>query len=179
FGTKGYLFQDVLAPHPAVAAITGGGLATLRVVILLDGQMPMIENLKMHIPGPNSLADTIWRGNSAGLLDPQTGQIKRVVRGSGLDLVELESHPATGADLLSFQLPDFDKLTDLMARISAEFPLLRLQGWDIAVTDRGYVPIELNFGGDVKLQQLCDGAGAMTPRYTELLKSAGYKGKLP
>lgn len=180
YSAKGFLFQDILAPHPAIAELTGGTLATARVFLLVDPERVRIENITLKIPRADAIVDNFWRGgNMLGAIDPDTGAVVRVVSGSGLERVELAEHPDTGRNFHGFVLPDIAALKDLCTDAAPVFPELPLQGWDIAFTERGPVPVELNFGGDVNLQQLAHRAGAMTPAYCAHLRRLGYTGPLP
>ena len=54
-------------------------------------------------------------------------------------------------------------------------PGIRTQSWDIALTDAGPVPLEVNFGGDLNLAQLAAGAGVLDETYREHLRTCGYR----
>ena len=180
FGRGGYIFQEVLQPHPDIAAVTGGTLATMRVVILNKGPEPVLENITLKLPRTGSVADNFWRtGNMLAAVRTKDGVVRRVVLGSGTELQEVGTHPDTGADLAGFRIPDLDAVREFARAAAGVFPGLGLQGWDLALTDRGPVPVELNYGGDVNLQQLAHHRGAMTPAYCENLRQAGYTGYLP
>ena len=55
------------------------------------------------------------------------------------------------------------------------FPGIRTQSWDIAITDRGMVSLEVNWGGDLNLAQLAYGAGVLDDDYRRHLRSCGYQ----
>ncbi|MEM7177803.1 MAG: sugar-transfer associated ATP-grasp domain-containing protein [Pseudomonadota bacterium] len=179
FGTKGYIFQEVLSPHPEMAKVTGGSLATMRLLLLVGANGVEIENITLKVPTAGAVADNYWRGNLMTAIDRETGTATRSIRGSGVDLEVVDRHPDTVADLTAFKLPDFDALRALSTCLAASMPEMTMQGWDVGITDRGYVPIEVNFGGDVNLQQLAHNKGTMTPRYVAHLKARGYNGPLP
>ena len=180
FAKLGYLFQEVLRPHPSVAEVTGGALATVRALVLNGRDKAVLENVTLKLPAAGAVADNYWRtGNMMGAVDVGTGEVTRAIIGSGHELEEVSAHPDTGADPTAMVLPDFEALRSFCENAAPHFSGLGLQGWDIALTDRGPVPVELNFGGDVNLQQLAHGRGAMTPAYCEHMRACGYKGKLP
>ena len=175
-----YLFQELLRPHPEIARLTGGSLATIRVMVLYRGAEAAIENITIKLPSSGALADNYWRsGNMIGAVDAQTGALTRVVTGSGLELAEITEHLDTGEPFADFRIPDLDAVGEFCRGAAPVFPGITMQAWDIALTDRGPVPVELNFRGDVNLQQLAHGRGAMTPAYCEHLRQCGYKGVLP
>ena len=47
--------------------------------------------------------------------------------------------------------------------------------WDIALTDVGPVPLEVNFGGDLNLAQFAAGAGVLDETYREHLRTHSYR----
>ncbi len=178
--TKGYMFQEILAPHPEIAKVTGGSLASMRALLLSREGQTRLENITLKVPRTHAVADNFWRdGNLLSAVNETTGEVTRAVVGSGVTLTEVDTHPDTGAPVRGMILPDMDALRTMTEAMAAVFPKLTLQGWDIALTNRGPVPIELNFGGDVNLQQLAHHAGGMTPAYCEHMRAAGYQGPLP
>jgi hypothetical protein len=52
---------------------------------------------------------------------------------------------------------------------------IRTQSWDVALTDRGPVILEVNFGGDLNLHQLAHGAEVLDPFCDTHLRRCGYR----
>ncbi|MEJ2653650.1 MAG: sugar-transfer associated ATP-grasp domain-containing protein [Gammaproteobacteria bacterium] len=95
-------------------------------------------------------------------LDKNTGEVKRAISGSGVDLAAHSHHPDTGANLIGFRLPHWDAVVAMVieaARVVEQVPLI---GWDIAVLDDGPVIVELNGRPDFTLPQLADSRGILT-----------------
>jgi hypothetical protein len=131
----GYLFQEMLRPHPEVATLCGPRLSTVRLIVLLERGEPAIRNALWKIPVGDNPADNFWRpGNLLAGLDAD-GQVTRVIQGTGADQVELERHPDTEQPLMGATLPDWPALTALCLRAARAFPGLRMQAWDVALTD--------------------------------------------
>jgi hypothetical protein len=85
-------------------------------------------------------------------------------------------HPDTGRAIIGTAIPEWDRLAALAKEASRLLPAIRTQSWDIAVTDEGPIPIEVNFGGDLNIAQLASGAGVLDEAYRSHLMSCGYKG---
>jgi hypothetical protein len=97
----GYLFQDVLRPHPDLAALCGPRLSTVRLVVLLEDGGPAILRALWKIPVGDNPADNFWRlGNLLAGLDAGSGRVARVIQGTGAEKVELERHPDTDQPLI-------------------------------------------------------------------------------
>jgi hypothetical protein len=88
-----------------------------------------------------------------------------VIQGTGADQAELERHPDTEQPLIGAILPEWAPLTALCLKAARALPGLRMQAWDVALTERGPVLVEVNIGGDFNLPQLAHGSGLMDERF--------------
>lgn len=174
FHKGGYLFQKVLKSDPRMNPVTGGALASCRVSMLITRGRAALENITIKLPRKGALIDNFWRGNMLGAVDKESGQIVRAISGTGFDLTEIETNPDTGARFADYVLPEFGQFKAFMLDIATVLPGLGMQGWDVALTDKGPIPIELNPGGDVNLPQLAHNKGVLTPSYMEFLHWRGW-----
>jgi Sugar-transfer associated ATP-grasp len=166
----GYLFQEMLAPHFEIEALCGRRVSTVRLIILFEDATPTILHALWKIPVGDHPADNFWRrGNLLAALDAADGRVERIIQGVGPDQRELERHPDTGRQLEGARLPDWPALTALGLQAATALPGLRMQAWDIALTDRGPVLVEVNIGGDFNLPQLALGRGLMDERFHAFL----------
>jgi hypothetical protein len=174
-GNGGFLIQERLLPPSCLGAAFGATLPTVRLLILLSSDRADIESAVLRIPSPRNCADNYWRpGNMLGALD-QNGIVRRVVTGVGAAARELTSHPDTGTQLIGLGVPDWAQVTALALRAAPLFPGIRTQSWDIALTGRGPMVLELNPGGDLNLHQLAYRRGALTDRYIAHLEGCGCR----
>lgn len=170
YRADGYLFQEMLRPHPALEAAVGLRLATVRLILLLEETGPSVLHALCKIPVGDNPADNFWRpGNLLAALDAASGRITRVQQGTGPEQRELEDHPDTGGRLQDLAIPDWPALVELTVKAATAFPGLRMQAWDIAPTDRGPVLVEVNIGGDFNLPQLAHRQGLMDDRFRAFL----------
>jgi hypothetical protein len=173
----GYLLQRRMKAHPRLATLFGPPLWSVRVLVLLTATGPIIHRAVAKIATGRNPADNFWRrGNMIGAIDLTTGQITRVVRGTGANMTVNPLHPDTGRAIIGTVIPEWDRLAALAKEASRLLPAIRTQSWDIAVTDEGPIPLEVNFGGDLNLAQLASGAGVLDEAYRSHLTSCGYKG---
>lgn len=166
---KGYLIQRRLHPHPDLAAVVGDVIATVRVVILAGDREPTIHRAAWKLPVGASVADNFWRGNILAGLDPATGRVVRAIRGTGLELETLATHPDSGHALIGLEVPGWKAVVDLALEASAHIPGIDMQAWDVAVTDQGPVLMEVNIGGDYNLPQLALRQGMLDDELIEFL----------
>lgn len=160
----GYLFQKFTVPHAAIRAICGDRLATVRFITLTTEAGPTVFRACWKIPAGANSADNYWRkGNLLAQVDIAEGRVLRALSGVGLDLVRVDNHPDTGAKLINFQIPHWQRMVDMVleaARVMRHVPLI---GWDVAALDEGPVIVEMNERPDFSLPQLADGRGVLVP----------------
>jgi len=169
----GYLFQEVLKPHPDIVRMCGNRVSTVRVVVIIDEEGPKISHTTWKIGTGDNIADAFWReGNMVADIDPMTGEIKRIVRGSGIDLEIVTKHPDTREVLLGQNLPDWQAMREMILRSAALLPKVRFQGWDVSLCDRGPVVVEANTGSAFSLPQISSARGFMTPEFKRFVDRA-------
>jgi hypothetical protein len=174
FAEGGYLFQTRLAPHKKIVKVVGDQISTVRMFVLVDDQGPLLMRAAWKIPSGESVADNFWRsGNMLGGLDVETGRVLRVLRRTATGTEIVDKHPKTGAKFDGLVFPEWNKMRDVVMRGAAAVPSCHLQGWDVALTDRGPVLVELEGdGGDPIMEQLCFDSGLLQGRYLEFATKA-------
>jgi hypothetical protein len=108
-----------------------------------------------------------------GAIELETGAIWRVVSGTGAGLLLNPSHPDIGRPILGTKIPSWENIQALIKDTAPIFAGIGTQSWDVAITDRGPVLLEANFGGDLNLAQLATGKGALDERYRKHLMHCG------
>lgn len=145
---RGYLLQQVLEPSPRVAALVGNRLSTVRIVVALTQTGPRVVFAEWKIPTGDNIIDNFHdgaTGNLIAMVDLETGCIQRIALPDGTITSDPSlAHPDTGALLAGIAVPDWRAMIDLTLSAARAFPGLRLQGWDIADTTNGLVPLEVN-----------------------------------
>ncbi len=179
FAEGGYLFQSRLEPHPKIAEVVGDQLSTVRMFVLVDDNGPTLLRAAWKIPSGESVADNFWRsGNMLGGIDVDTGRVIRVLRRSETGTATVDKHPKTGASFSDLVFPEWTQMRDVVMQGAAAVPSCHFQGWDVALTDRGPVLVELEGdGGDPIMEQLCFDSGLLQGRYREFATRALEKQK--
>lgn len=166
----GLMVQDFLEPHPVARAMAGRRLGTLRLIVLVEQDGPRLHRAIWKLPVSPNMADNFWlTGNLLAAVDRETGVIRRVIRGHGPALEVVEHHPDTGARLLGEPVPLWAEAVERTLAAAADIPRIAMQAWDVGLTERGPVLVELNVGGDVNLPQLAHDEGLMTEEFTRFL----------
>jgi len=173
----GYIFQEVLHPHPDIAAICGDRIANVRMVVVLGDGGPELLRALWKIPVGSNIADNSWRGNFIGSLDMETGRVLRATQGIGLKRREFDAHPDTGRIIKGTTLPQWAAAKALCFEAAKTMPGLRLQAWDMSICNSGPVLGEVNFGGDYYLPQLAADRGMLDAKFVRLLDSRSHSWK--
>jgi hypothetical protein len=179
FAAGGYLFQTRLEPHPKIAELVGDQLSTVRMFVLVDDEGATLLRASWKIPSGESVADNFWRaGNMLGGIDVETGRIIRVLRRTASGTAAIDKHPKTGADFTGLVFPEWHEMRDVVMQAASAVSSCHFQGWDVALTDRGPVLVELEGdGGDPIMEQLCFDSGLLQGRYLDFAKQATQKRK--
>jgi putative polysaccharide biosynthesis protein len=174
YAEGGYLLQTRMAPHPDIVKVVGDQISTVRMFVLVDDQGPLLLRAAWKIPSGESVADNFWRsGNMLGGLDVETGEVLRVLRRTANSTEQVETHPKTGTSFKGLKFPHWNTMRETVMRGAAALPSCHFQGWDVALTDRGPVLVEVEGdGGDPIMEQLCFDTGLLQGRYLEFAKKA-------
>jgi Sugar-transfer associated ATP-grasp len=163
----GTMFQEVLRPHPDIAAQISQRLCTLRLIVLLERDDVRLFRAYWKIAAAGNIADNYWHpGNLIARLDG-TGRIEQCMTGLGPDFRIVERHPVSGQLLKGFQVPFYREAVELTQQTARAFIGMKMQAWDISVTSEGPVPLEVNDIGSVFLPQTADQHGMYDREFRE------------
>lgn len=170
----GYLLQDALSPHAALAEITGPAVGCVRLVTVQSNGVTRPVYAVWKIPAPEAMSDNFWQhGSMLALLDLRTGEIDTVSRGTGLDRELLTLHPTTGIGFDGIRLPFWQEMLDCACDAHAVFPEFGILGFDIAITDAGPCVVECNDAPNHMIYQYAANNGIMHPDFAAIWKDVG------
>ncbi len=134
------MVEDLLAQHPALAALYPDSVNTLRIFTFYrDGQAHFLQAI-LKI-GNCGIADNFSAGGMYTFLDENgTVIVPAIDRADRL----YERHPRTGMRILGFQVPFFAEARAMGEQAAALVPQIGYVGWDIAITPKGPAMIEGN-----------------------------------
>jgi hypothetical protein len=147
----------------------------MRIAVVRDEMGPEVVYAEWKIVTGSNVVDNqaSWTtGNLMAEIDWDSGRVKRAVEGDWPRVRVFSKHPDTGRQLVGFVIPHWREAIELALRAAAIFPLIRIQHWDIAITDRGPYFLEVNDMGSIEGSQPW-GRGILTPRLRALLKRHG------
>jgi hypothetical protein len=169
----GYVFQECLRPHRAIREICGDALGTLRVLVLSDSGGARLSRACLKIPTGKNMSDNFAHGTSGNALanvDIETGALGRFIRGTGLNQEALDDHPETGKRVAGIALPFWPEAKDLCTEAARLLPGFHIQGWDVAICDKGPVLLEVQ-PGDIDILQIAAQRGLMDDEFLAFVNS--------
>ena len=179
YADDGYLFQQLQHPSPAVEAMCGDRLASVRLVVLMRKSGPEVFRGVWKIPTGIHVADNYWRdGNLLCGIDVATGRVTSAMTGAGPQRVRVERHPDSGMPLVGMAIPDWTALQDACLSAAATMPGVTMQGWDAAPCRQGPVLVEVNVGGDFTLPQLGNDRGLLDDQFKAYLAEHDFSATL-
>jgi Sugar-transfer associated ATP-grasp len=172
----GWLIQESLRPHVEIARLCGDRISGVRAHVFLTMQGPRILIGVWKINSGLRDSENFLKGGVGNLvanIDVDSGRITRVVTGTGLCQQTIERHPSTSEQRIGITLPNWQELVSLLKQAATLFPGYLYQGWNIALTDRGPVPTEVNYFGDTDLPQFATGKGFLSEDLKACLRERG------
>jgi len=173
----GYIFQEPVKPDPILEPFIGPRLAGLRIVVLCD---PLghatIHRAVIKIPVSNNISDNFEHGQSGnmlGAIDIESGEVFRIVQGLNLREREVQVHPDTGQTIHGLKIPNWADIKDLVIHAAKLIPGMFIQGWDVALSDKGPVLFEVNPCGDVDLLQIAYKKPYVDKAFNAFMESLG------
>ncbi len=176
------VLQERLAPHAIIEELSGPTVATLRIVALRRPEASQIHRTILRIPAGGNVIDNFdagRTGNLVGWVEPDTGEVTRVFAGTGVTQHRIQTHPDTGTSFEGLVLPDWEEAKEILDRASRVLVGMPFQSWDLALTSRGPVMIEVNDVSSQGVLQLAGPPGLLDERLCAFLRECGLDWPYP
>jgi hypothetical protein len=172
---NGYLFQEVVRPHQSIVDVAGPAASCIRVGVLTD-PIPVVHFAFWKIATNKNVTDNFSRGTTGNLLGAihlSTGKITDALAAPGPNRKRITVHPSTGRGLIGFEIPMWKEVIEMSTTVARHFPGLRLQNWDVVVTNQGPLLMELNTEADLFAVNLLSRVGVLNGRLADLMSERG------
>ena len=135
------ILEEVVVQSELLASFNPSSVNTVRCITVNTKDRVVAPFFFMKTGRAGSFVDN---GAAGGLLVAVDGEIG--VLGDATDEFgnRFETHPDSGVEFRGFQLPDWNSLGEMCCEISSGIPKVRIIGWDLAHTDKGWIVIEGN-----------------------------------
>ena len=150
-----WIAQERLRNHPDLAILSGEGLHTLRLaVVIRDDGTPELVWSGFRIAVGDAVIDNFRGGRLGNLsceMDLVSGRITKAYRGRGAEpgMEQLDIHPVTAVPLVGFRVPLWDDAVRLVLEAAPVFLPVRTMGFDVGLTPDGPRIVEMNMWWDL------------------------------
>ena len=156
YAPKGCVVEGLIQQTGIFHDIHPSSVNTVRIsTIRFDDRVEIIHPFAKF----GQAGTCVDNGGAGGILctiDPNTGVIMRARDEQGTCY---EKHPDTGSPIVGTQIPKWEEAVALAKELAHVRPQNRYVGWDVALTDNGWVLVEGNFRGQFIGWQLVDRKG--------------------
>lgn len=142
--------EELIVQCPEMARLHPESVNTVRP-LTLKGKF-VAATLRMGVGG--AFVDNGSAGGIFAMVDVDTGIV--ISQGATVAGRRFLRHPTTGVTIPGFQIPQWDKVKELVEEVTAMTPELVAIGWDVAITSDGPVLVE---GNDHPGPQIMQGGG--------------------
>ncbi|MBR3083677.1 MAG: hypothetical protein IKH03_03815 [Oscillospiraceae bacterium] len=152
-----YIVEELIVQAPEMMALHPSSVNTVRFSTYLkdDTVLHLFSFLRMGSGG--GVIDNATAGGLAAAIDPETGIVTS--EACREDLTRMLFHPDTGVQIIGMQIPRWQELLSLVDQLARVVPQQPFVGWDLALTDGGWVMVEGNDNAMITAIQMCERRG--------------------
>ena len=146
-GRNSMIFESVIKQTAQFASFNESSVNTIRfMTVLYPNGKARMAGIWMKFGRSGRCVDNAGSGgNIDACVDITTGEIKYVTEFNGWRNTKvITHHPDSGTLLEGVKIDDWDNIAAQVLHFQESFPYIKAAGWDIAITDKGPVVIEVN-----------------------------------
>ena len=138
-----YVLEELIQQSPEMGVFHPSSINSIRLrVFRFDDRVEVLPS-NFRIGRGDSIVDNTGRGGISAALD-EKGVVLTACDSSGK---RYETHPDSGEKIIGFQIPRWEEAVAMANRLCQVVPKVRYVGWDLALTEKGWVVIEGNDKG--------------------------------
>lgn len=177
YAPEGFLAEELIQQSEFMMRLNPTSVNTLRIMtIRMDDHIDMY--FESRIGELFSIVDNLgWRSLICGI-DETDGTI---ISAFNKNRTAFPTHPQTRVQIVGTCIPRFSEAVELAKELARHFPGYRYLSWDLALTDAGWIIVELNGkGGVCGFQEVynCGIRRNMENYLAELKQPTEFKGQL-
>lgn len=148
------ILEELIIQSDALACLHPFSVNAIRITTVKtkDGVKVFYPWIKIGMNG--DFATCAARGSILAGIDAETGVI--YTNGKGEFLQEYEVHPMTGVKIKGLQIPYWKELVDMVTEMAMKLPTVSYVGWDMVLTEKGWLMMEGNWGGEFLGQMMIE-----------------------
>lgn len=146
--------EELISQDDRLGRIHPQSVNTVRVPTIRLNDRTILFHPFFRVGRGESVVDNAGSGGIICALDSKTGTVIAAADEHGN---KFTVHPDTKEKLIGFEIPEWDKAVEFVEALVKVVPSNRYTGWDIALTNEGWILIEANARGQwvaqIPLQQ--------------------------
>ncbi|MBQ0102469.1 MAG: hypothetical protein KBT31_06720, partial [Firmicutes bacterium] len=171
---KGALVEELIRQNQSVAALHPQSVNTLRLTtVRLDDRVEVLFGF-MRAGVGDSIVDNGGAGGIFLGINGETGVVTEAVDEAGKRYL---CHPETGVQFIGSHVPMWKEAIALAKELATVVPTNRYTGWDLALTDHGWIMVEGNEAGQFVGYQIPFGRG-IRPMLNKIFENLGISPKI-
>ncbi|MBR5736503.1 MAG: hypothetical protein IKX60_06915 [Bacteroidales bacterium] len=139
----GFVAEELIVQDDSLAQFHPASVNTLRIHTVNYGDSLEILWPCLRIGCGGSIVDNAGAGGIFGAVDVDTG---RIVAVSDEFHHTFDVHPDTGIHVLGYEIPRWKEACEMAKRLALCMPDCPFVGWDLALTEKGWLMVEGNYG---------------------------------
>lgn len=142
--SDGFVVEELIVQTPEMAQFHDNSLNTVRIATVRfdSGAEPIAAFFRTGRGG--NIVDNAGAGGVFGTIELESGVIDAVGDEYGNSY---ETHPDTNIAIKGFTIPRWNEAVAMAKELAAIVPTNRYAGWDLALTENGWVMVEGNARG--------------------------------
>ena len=141
----GVLIEELIQQVPVMKELHPASVNTVRIpTIRVSDKKTMIFHPMLRVGREASIVDNAGSGGIICVLDSESGKVIAARDEQGNEFI---THPETGVRLIGFTVPQWEEAVRTAKELAQVIPSNRYTGWDLALTDKGWVMVEGNARG--------------------------------
>lgn len=139
-----WIIEEKIIQVPETALWNQSSVNTVRLPAILNDDKFTVLGPFLRTGRAGAIADNAGAGGIFACIDPKTG----VVTTDGIDEngVYYEKHPNSGVRYKGWQVPQWQELLEYAEQIHRVIPHHKYVGWDFALSEKGWMLVEGNWG---------------------------------
>ena len=141
--------EEFVVQHPRLTEMSPRILNTVRLTSISfnkpidkEGNCFAIPYAMLKMGGATGYVDNLKEGGVGAAIDLETGKL--CTDAVDVKLNTYTHHPVTGTEIKGFEVPFFEEAKAMIQRIAEENGMKGYLAWDVAITERGPMLIEVN-----------------------------------
>lgn len=154
--SRGLIAEELIIQDSRMAKLHPQSVNTVRITTLRMNDRVEILHPFLRIGRGESIVDNGGAGGIFGTIDIDTGMVLHSKNELGQ---EFTIHPDTKEPIIGFCIPEWEQAKKLAVELAMVTPSNRYSGWDLALTEKGWIMVEGNARGQFVGWQITTGVG--------------------